>query len=515
MRLLNTATLEVEEFFEIDSVPAYVILSHVWGQGRDEVTFQEMQLSPRPASLVLRPGYQKIVNLCNRAAEKGFKWAWIDTCCIDKTNSTELTEALNSMFQWYRSAAICYTYLPDVTSVDDVVHSVWFTRGWTLQELLAPLWLIFFNSNWEAIGTKAGLAKQIQRRTRISPAVLVINSSREFSVAQIMSWAAGRKTTRVEDRAYSLLGLLGVTMPLIYGEGERAFARLQHEIIRTSNDHSIFTWIASKHDSGPFARSPDDFSHCQNIPLTKSSEYQQTNRGLRINLPIKDLKNSTYAGILDCQAGPDSRYFIRLRRSRSGERFYRTQCQLLESCTYDGSLSSDTIYITQPEPSIFNLDDWMPQSRRIEDYTIDVHFFSASRAGFQIVDKQTLDDKARWNNESTDKLSLYLSSSGKYGGLLFTHHTSKEQFSVTIGVHNWMCWLDIETDIQEDETLKDVVDCYYPAHTKKPLSRRSDSVWDGVDDMRKALSNSKFVHARIEHWMMNDEKRLVLQVSVA
>jgi hypothetical protein len=143
--------------------------------------------------------------------------------------------------------------------VEEVVKSRWFTRGWTLQELLAPLSIIFFNKDWKELGTKASLAKEISTITGIPRVVLLMNSKEEFSVAQIMSWAAKRETTREEDMAYSLLGLFGVNMPMIYGEGKKAFRRLQLEIMKASEDHSIFAWVGAGHERGPLALSPAEF----------------------------------------------------------------------------------------------------------------------------------------------------------------------------------------------------------------------------------------------------------------
>ncbi|KAI6002305.1 hypothetical protein F5J12DRAFT_906395 [Pisolithus orientalis] len=144
----------------------------------------------------------------------GYTWLWIDTCCIDKRSSAELSEAINSMYRWYRNSQMCYVYLND-----------WFSRGWTLQELVAPKEAEFFNKSWVSIGIKQDLTSLLEDITRIPE-----KSVR--AVAHIMSWAADRKTTRVEDRAYSLLGLFGVNMPMLYGEGSKAFQRLQLEIIR-------------------------------------------------------------------------------------------------------------------------------------------------------------------------------------------------------------------------------------------------------------------------------------------
>ncbi|KAK3352175.1 hypothetical protein B0T25DRAFT_178857 [Lasiosphaeria hispida] len=184
------------------------------------------------------------------ARKSGLGYVWIDSCCINKANHVELNEAINSMFEWYRKAHICYVYLADVVlSSDESVTlqafraSRWFTRGWTLQELLAPRHVLFYDKSWRLIGSKSELASIIQQITGIPTSFLKGRSLKEASVAQRLSWAAHRETTRIEDQAYSLLGLFGITgMSMIYGEREQAFVRLQTEIIRQGRgDQSLLT----------------------------------------------------------------------------------------------------------------------------------------------------------------------------------------------------------------------------------------------------------------------------------
>ena len=166
------------------------------------------------------------------AVADGFDYIWIDTCCIDKTSSAELSEALNSMYRWYQEAEECYAYLADVphNSINRATgvtgpswKSRWFTRGWTLQELIAPLSVIFLNSEWQEIGTKSNLQRDISEITGIPSSFLLGDDLRHASIAQRMSWASKRETTRIEDLAYYLMGLFGIYMPMLYGEGERAY----------------------------------------------------------------------------------------------------------------------------------------------------------------------------------------------------------------------------------------------------------------------------------------------------
>ncbi|KAI6107077.1 heterokaryon incompatibility protein-domain-containing protein, partial [Pisolithus croceorrhizus] len=242
----------------------YAILSHRWGMD-SEVDYDEMtglmKMDKQDMDEVRqRDGYRKIIRSCEQAKKDGYRWLWIDTCCIDKRSSAELTEAINSMYRWYLNSQTCYVYLHDV---DEPTFPTgqdfnrfgksngwpeWFSRGWTLQELIAPKKAEFFNKDWLSIGAKQDLTPTLEVITRIPQAVLrdgqvLSTDSRERPcIAHIMSWAADRKTTRVEDRAYSLLGSFGVNMPMLYGEGLKAFQRLQLEIIRVSSDHSIFAW---------------------------------------------------------------------------------------------------------------------------------------------------------------------------------------------------------------------------------------------------------------------------------
>ncbi|KAK1676317.1 heterokaryon incompatibility protein-domain-containing protein, partial [Colletotrichum godetiae] len=243
MHLLDTSTLRLHEFTE-GQVPKYAILSHTWGD--EEVLFRDIDKYPTS-----KAGWSKIQSACRVARERGHSWIWIDTCCIDKASSSELSEAINSMFRWYKEAEICFAYLSDVVHSEPgteecettLAGSRWFTRGWTLQELLAPPSLDFYAQDWRPLGPRRLFGGVIEQRTGIRRRYLSagrnVNSA---SVAERMSWASQRKTTRTEDVAYCLLGIFDVNMPLIYGEGTKAFQRLQEAIIRDHDDQSIFAW---------------------------------------------------------------------------------------------------------------------------------------------------------------------------------------------------------------------------------------------------------------------------------
>ncbi|KAI0599254.1 HET-domain-containing protein [Biscogniauxia sp. FL1348] len=300
MRLINVHTHELREFFSAAAAPPYAILSHTWTS--EEMTLQSWEATPRRPGLAHahqhKPGYRKILSACaqTRAAQDQdtkTDWLWCDTNCIDKRSSAELSEAINSMFAWYRDAAVCYAYLDDVDagSPEGFARSRWFTRGWTLQELLAPSKVLFFDRNWKFMGDRARLSRTISKVTRIHIGVLNDRTTiYDYSVAQRMSWAADRHTTREEDIAYCLLGIFDINMPLLYGEGLKAFQRLQHEIIKISNDQSILAWDMNRHGcTGALAPSPLFFRSCGSIVRdldTGRSPYSMTNIGLSVDLPV-------------------------------------------------------------------------------------------------------------------------------------------------------------------------------------------------------------------------------------
>jgi hypothetical protein len=236
--------------------PPYAILSHTWTEGQ-EVTYNELVAGTGKD----KTGYDKIRFCGGRAAADNLKYFWVDTCCIDKSISHELSTAINSMFRWYQRASKCYVYLSDVVvpkEVDDAEafqitwaeafrRSRWFTRGWTLQELLAPPCVEFFSKNGKRLGSRISLEQDIHQITKIATEALRGRSLAEFSVEVRMSWAATRTTTMKEDKVYCLLGIYGVFLPLIYGEGEEyATLRLREEIERrqegqgTEKLHGLF-----------------------------------------------------------------------------------------------------------------------------------------------------------------------------------------------------------------------------------------------------------------------------------
>ncbi|KAI1389579.1 HET-domain-containing protein [Hypoxylon trugodes] len=369
MRLLQVHTRKLEEF-NGNAIPPYAILSHTWG--KHEVTFRDVSKSYYKN----RKFCMKLEGCCRQAAKDGFHYVWIDTCCIDKSSSAELSEGINSMFQWYKKSTVCYVYLADVSAEDDPFNtpsefrnSRWFTRGWTLQEILAPTELVFFDRVWNEIEvdriSRSPSPSRIDRNINAlqnqqyfnSPALLRLLSDitnipkraldtgdfSQFCAAARLAWAAHRETKRVEDRAYSLFGILEVNMPLIYGEGEKAFIRLQEEVIKSRDDDSLLAWgyrsIPGAHPgisrNGVLAQSPSEFSQCHSFQILESEETgpdvplatshsAMTNIGLQTSIPIRsiDTKNGIYIAILRCLVpgiyGSRSHLAVPLVRTKGG-----------------------------------------------------------------------------------------------------------------------------------------------------------------------------------------------------
>ncbi|KAL8811778.1 MAG: hypothetical protein Q9223_007459 [Gallowayella weberi] len=243
-------------------------------------------------------------------------YLWMDTICIDKKNSTELSMSINSMYRWYEQARCCFVYLEDYPTKDVPVftRSKWFTRGWTLQELAAPRYVIFFDKHWNSIGDRASLHPQLTSRTKISRDFLSDSCSLNVaSISHRMSWMSGRETSVPEDTAYCLLDLFGVNMPLLYGEGkERAFRRLQEEIMKYSDDHTLFAWKDANSSittiTGLLASTQDCFEmtggYIHDWGLFNNAPYQMTNKGISIELYIQQHKGMRIASI-DCLDGED------------------------------------------------------------------------------------------------------------------------------------------------------------------------------------------------------------------
>lgn len=316
MRLLNATTYEFQEYRHRGSRPPYAILSHRWFS--DEIEFNKLELSELQNEDLKTPQLNKIRGTCHLAREEGLKWVWIDSCCINKDSSEELNRSINSMFMWYREADVCYTYLSDVVKLtrkapfqqhNSKRNSEWFERGWTLQELLAPRKMKIFDMNWVEIGSRADLAADIQSVTGIEARFLDGSESfRSASIATRLSWQSKRTTTEEEDMAYSLLGIFDVDLVPTYGEGKRAFLKLQQKLVQNYRDESIFAWVAPgsrmpEHNRdwghgewGLLAPWVDCFEHSGDIVITGGKPKARpaggiapTPEGVKFPMPMKEL----------------------------------------------------------------------------------------------------------------------------------------------------------------------------------------------------------------------------------
>jgi hypothetical protein len=290
-------------------------------------------------ALMRREGFAKIVHAARTAKELGYSWIWCDTCCIDKTSSAEFQESINSMFRWYKDSAVCLVYLNDVQPLgtDDIIVDTqvtrssagnaftkcrWATRGWTLQELVAPSSVRFYYQDWSLMGDKREFIEELSDATGIPIFVLENSDIGEVSLAERMSWASERQTTRVEDMAYCLLGIFDIQMPLLYGEGEKAFIRLQEEILRSTDDYSLFAWKARSNIPrsayrGLLARSPSEFRDCGSIERDNGTSVfplNSTSLGIRIQLEFLPDPNSKdksrYIAMIGCSNNMNQRLGI-------------------------------------------------------------------------------------------------------------------------------------------------------------------------------------------------------------
>ncbi|KAK5734757.1 hypothetical protein LTR17_008687 [Elasticomyces elasticus] len=404
MRLINLSTYELEEHDDY-ALPKYAILSHRWED--EEVLFAHWKdvnrwRSAEPGS---RPkGWRKLLSFCDVARDQhGLNYGWADTVAIDKSSSAELTQAINSMYRYYKESAICIAYLSDVlgdcprfsepnasSSATKVCLSRWFTRGWTLQELIAPSTLVFYSAQWKQLGVLRDSELMITLiccTTRIPRGVLQgKNEPKEFAVGARMSWAARRVTARPEDRAYCLLGIFEVNMPLIYGEGKRAFLRLQEEIVRRSTDHTIFAWNKMhalprssrlNHElDGPsnslFAFSADNFAHdliiwqCYRDLEGWVESYEVTNYGLEISLPLikcRSSRENVYHAVLNCRMaggrGPVALNVKKVERSYRVQEEHVTIRPILQPCFMGPNIDGNCTAVHDGRLALVNEEDLM------------------------------------------------------------------------------------------------------------------------------------------------------------
>ena len=354
MRLINCETGQLE-WFALNP-PPYAILSHTW-DGDTEVTYQDYMAYLAGHGKQRHKNWTKVersIEITLNSKER-LKYIWNDTCCIDKTNTPELSEAINSMFKWYARATVCYAQLADFESdflprprisgyqpngwaqgrgqsyempplhsslqLTDMAKNQlrrcrWFTRGWTLQELIAPPTVEFYDAHWIHFGNRNELGDLLTSITRIDKRIFEYSGSTnreqdvmsilsKMTIAKKMSWAQNRQTARVEDIAYSLLGIFGVNMTMTYGEENKAFIRLQKEILAQYNDLSIFAWTANAMGHGVvpefrgiLAHSPAEFANAGSYELSRNAianpDFTLTNNGLKISAQVRNIPNSKY-----------------------------------------------------------------------------------------------------------------------------------------------------------------------------------------------------------------------------
>ena len=244
MRLLKSTDgneLSLTDDLPPDKIPRYAILSHTWGPDSNEVTYRDLMDGTGKDKV----GYKKIQFCAEQAKRDSLEHFWVDTCCINKSDPIEVQRSINSMFRWYRDATRCYVYLsnssiadgerngrqPEPTWQSTLRGHRWFTRGWTLQELLAPASVEFFTEEGQRLGDKLSLAPIIHEITGIPIQALLDNRLSRFDIEERFKWAEKRETTYEEDWAYCLLGIFGVFLLPNYGEGkDYAVRRLRKEI---------------------------------------------------------------------------------------------------------------------------------------------------------------------------------------------------------------------------------------------------------------------------------------------
>jgi hypothetical protein len=630
MRLINTSTLALETFR--DAVPPYAILSHRWND--EEVSFQDLQNGKGKKMT----GYSKIQRCCAQAQFDGWQHAWIDSCCIDKTSSAEydnqffdsqaqfslclypfvvkfqliklfnrlhlvaityfhslkylikpvltsscprLSEAINSMYQWYKDSKVCYAHLGDVWQGkrlhEELRHSIWFTRGWTLQELLAPSTVIFFDHDWHDIGSKGSLEEVISEITGIDDFV----DFETACVAQKMSWVAQRTTTRVEDIAYCLLGLFNVNMPPLYGEGEKAFMRLQLEILKTSDDESIFAWNTEDSEDPPagglLASSPNRFKNAGSVrPLGihdhtegffqgYNHPFSMTNKGLYISLPLipRELTSKSYADGINRQKLKFLGHFIApLKCSWVGRGGEAIVCPAI--ILRRGVVNNAESYcrLSYDEILLLNLDDIRlnPQIQKetahkyiyvkedghkgrearasIQSWSFSIRFPSLRTHDFIVSQRYPRRLQFNRDNPMEDELAGRLDSFlGDVAGVKFMNTNTRENIVlVIIAKNNRSPWLTMFT-LEADKELREITKYCYDKYVRltghqnyeddtaasvassdlgasEHLLRSTSKKRPPLDRMSRLLRNGMSVSASLRHVPMEYGGKILVHIGI-
>ena len=506
MRLLHTFTLKLHEFYDAQ-IPSYVIISHTWGN--EEVTLQDLEKEESKS----RAEYAKITGCCALARSSGWEWLWIDTCCIDKTSSADLSEAINSMYRWYRNSQICYAYLTDCflqsdgISDADFCQSRWFTRGWTLQELLAPRTVIFYDRDWREIGTKSSLAPQISRVTGISSQDM--NDPRRANIAAKMSWASKRQTSRVEDMAYCLLGIFDLTMPLLYGEGNNAFKRLQHVIIAAgSDDESIYAWTHTGYDLyGMLAESPVAFADSGDIiTLVYSNQLNQppSVKGKLLVMdgisPVPGLtKGGKYSLVtLNCARRANLSKPLQIRLIGHQDKYLRADPHLLLECEYPRHAEEAT------PPGFYNrtLKIWLEFSFILEIDVASHHFhvhLPLLNEGFRLSDEFLSDCGRLWRHDGCWQTTM--DPARDTGVMIFIGDTG-ERFLLILAVRDSLPSLDVVVPYESQTCSLD------------EIAKSYGDVFGGTDELSKPLQDKNYVFVTLRKKLLKGEIVNVVDVSI-
>lgn len=548
MRLLHAASLELQTFQD-DEIPPYAILSHCWG--KDEISFQDMTRLCGNSATRRTLGFHKIENSAKLAVEQGFEYIWIDNCCIDKTSSAELSESINSMYRWYQESTVCFVFLADVQGVEDASglasngsafrKSRWFRRGWTLQELVAPSRVDFYDRDWKCIGSKRTdtMPPLLAEITGIDEAVLTGHLSPEsVSIASRMRWAANRCTTKTEDIAYCLMGIFDVNMPLLYGEGKKAFIRLQEEILKASDDQSIFAWAAppsecgdSEHVSGLLSQSPawykdaPEYRSLPPMPTEGSTPWNVTNLGLCVQLFLRPRKNGArtipdeFEAILGCSTGIEYQDYspsIWLRQLW-GDQFARVSkgtCKLIrfslaDQCQSEGAYR--TIFVKE-RPTLF-----LPEFKVAPQNTW------ATRTNIERYVFVDVEPKSTWD-ELTGTFKVNQSSLGRLAAIFRFQNTLFEEkwLDVAIGVRRchghdrWRPWVR-QLPAKAQEPLIDVlIELWYMELTGQPADVQNSP--KGFYNLASAKDNEDtsmpFTTARVDEVYQRSRKYYSLHVTM-
>ena len=505
MRLLHTSTLRLREFYDAQ-IPSYVILSYTWGN--EEVTLQDLEKEESKN----RAGYAKITGCCALARSSGWEWLWVDTCCIDKTSSADLSEAINSMYRWYRDSQVCYAYLTDCflpsgeVNDADFCQSRWFTRGWTLQELLAPGTVIFYDRDWREIGTKSSLARQISRATGISSQDMTDPQS--ANIAATMSWASRRQTSRVEDMAYCLLGIFDLTMPLLYGEGNNAFKRLQLELIAArSGDESIYAWTQDGPDlNAMLAESPVAFADSGDIiTLVYSDQFNRT-PSVKGHLLVMDGITSSSSVTLNCarQANISKPLGIQLRLAfQDQDEYLRADSHSLLECEHPRheKNSRPLGFFNRP------LEIWLKSPFIKETYFTPRHFhvhLPLLNEGFRLSDEFLSDCGRLWRYDGCWQTTI--SSARDFGVMIFIGDTG-EKFLLILAAPGNLSSLDVVFPPESQTcSLDEIMKWYGVVQYERNIS--------GADELLKPLQDKNYVFVTLRKKLLKGKIVNVVDVSI-